>query len=135
MRRLGRFIKKRRQSLPDIGRNPETGRTSRWAFIVDADDLINNSSQVSSVESGTRFWISEKSLTSIENGQSLPSLPTLFRLAIALQMDPADLFSAAAAAFTSDDMNKYMSGAGNAEDDEDEDDFDVRPHPQAILLA
>lgn len=38
-------------------------------------------------------WISEKTLTNIENGHNLPSLETLYKLSIALETDISDLMN------------------------------------------
>lgn len=120
MHLLGSFIKYRRETLNDVGL-AEHGHHSRAGFILDTTTF----------EDGSRAWISEKSLANIENGQNMPSLPTLYRLATALQMSPEDLFSAAAAAFilpkdkAKEEMKKYMPGSDfSAEDDADDEDWD-----------
>lgn len=85
LRRVGAIIKHHRLDLIDI-------RPSRSDFILDA------------VSSGLRAdWISEKSLANIENGYNFPSLPTLYNLAIACQVSPADLFEEVAGAFSAYD--------------------------------
>ncbi len=85
LRRVGTIIKRHRIDLIDI--NP-----SRSDFILAA------------TSSGLRAdWISEKSLANIENGYNFPSLPTLYNLAIACQISPADLFEEVAGAFSAYD--------------------------------
>ena len=85
LRRVGTIIKRHRIDLIDI--NP-----SRSDFILAA------------TSSGLRAdWISEKSLANIENGYNFPSLPTLYTLAIACQISPADLFEEVAGAFSAYD--------------------------------
>ena len=80
LRRVGAIIKRHRRELLDI-------KPSRQDFISEAEC------------SGLRVgWISEKSLANIENGYNFPSLPTLYNLAIACQISPADLFGEVAGA-------------------------------------
>ena len=84
-RRVGAIVKRHRRDLIDI-------KPSRSDFILAA------------VSSGLRAdWISEKSLANIENGYNFPSLRTLYKLAIACQMSPMDLFEEVAGAFSSYD--------------------------------
>lgn len=82
---VGRIIKKHRTDLIDI--EPST----RWGFIEAAWKSLPND------------WISEKSLANIENGHNLPSLTTLYSLAIAFQIDPEDLFAEIARALSGRD--------------------------------
>jgi len=72
---IGRIIKQHRQDLVDL--TPPT----RVGFISAGWDM--------GLPIG---WISEKSLANIENGYNLPSLTTLYNIAIACQIDPETLF-------------------------------------------
>lgn len=85
LRRVGAIVKRHRRDLIDV-------KPTRTAFIEEGES------------SGLSYaWISEKSLANIENGYNFPSLPTLYNLAIACQMDPVDLFEEVAEAFSAHD--------------------------------
>ena len=75
-RQVGFIIQKRRYSM-------DMQNQSRQYFID------------SSVSKGLlpAEWISEKSLTNIENGYNLPSLETLYKLSVALETDITDLMN------------------------------------------
>ena len=92
LRQVGRIIKRHRRDLIDI--KPAT----RAAFISEAES------------SGLCYaWISEKSLANIENGYNFPSLPTLYNLAIACQIDPPELFKEVAEEFSQHDPSSSSS--------------------------
>ena len=81
MTRIGGIIKQHRKDLTDI--KPPT----RQGFILAAMDRLPSN------------WITEKSLSNIENGLNMPSLRTLYNLSIAFQMDATDLFIEVSQAF------------------------------------
>ncbi|PXY80806.1 XRE family transcriptional regulator [Bifidobacterium indicum] len=82
MTKIGRVVKQHRKDLTDI--KPST----RQSFILAAIDLGLPDN-----------WITEKSLSNIENGLNMPSLRTLYNLSIALQIDATDLFIEISQAF------------------------------------
>lgn len=71
---IGQIIKKHRLQL-------SLEKTSRALFI---DDRVNKGLLNSE-------WISEKTLSNIENGYNMPSLPTLKLLSVALEVDFLEL--------------------------------------------
>lgn len=75
-RQVGGIIQKRRYSM-------DMQNQSRQCFI---DSCVNKGLLPAE-------WISEKTLTNIENGHNLPSLETLYKLSIALETDISDLMN------------------------------------------
>ncbi|EEZ90110.1 hypothetical protein HMPREF0578_0014 [Mobiluncus mulieris 28-1] len=75
LKEVGQILYRHRRDLTDYP-------SSRMAFIEEATKL-------GLLEPG---WISEKSLANLENGNNLPSIETLCRLALALQIDRTQLF-------------------------------------------
>jgi transcriptional regulator with XRE-family HTH domain len=71
---IGKIIKKHRLQL-------SLEKNSRALFI---DDRVNKGLLNSE-------WISEKTLSNIENGYNMPSLPTLKLLSVALEVDFLEL--------------------------------------------
>lgn len=72
---IGNIIKMHRKDMVDI--KPYT-----------REGFINYAAEAGLWQS----WISEKSLANIENGLNMPTLKTLYNLAIGFQIDPRDLF-------------------------------------------
>lgn len=71
---IGKIIKRRRKEL-------SLNKSARQYFI---DDRVNKNILPCD-------WISEKSLSNIENGYNMPSLLTLKLLSVALEIDFIDL--------------------------------------------
>lgn len=80
--------KKLQENIIEIGKIIKSHRKSLITKNTSRDYFISDRISMGLLPDG---WISEKTLSNIENGRNLPSLITLKKLSIALEIDFIDL--------------------------------------------